>query len=531
MPVKPARTVFRLHTVFGVVLLAMLLLPLSGMHFFRIYENELVRQTESELIAQGVFISAYYKDALAKQGAKAKDYGVPVTLVAPPLDEKYKPYPPKLDLRVDDILPPRVEPVAPVQPADALAVSIGKALTPVLADAKLSMLSSMRVLDYNGTVISGTSEIGQSLVQAEEVAEALKGVYASRLRRRISDEPRPALASISRGTDTRVFVAMPIVVDDRVTGVAYLSRSPRNVLKSLYEERDSVFAVGVLMLLITAGVASLLSYTIGKPLSALTRHAQQLTLGVRGKEDLSAPPIAELVSLMQSFEQMSSTIEARSEYIRSFAMHVAHEFKTPLTAIQGAVELLHDHTHDMKPDQRQRFMENIMQDTDRLKTLVSRLLDLARADVMQAGQETSDPAEIATTLSKRYAGRIAITPPAGGHKAGIAPDILETIFVNLAENSLQHGAKNMQITAEVTGSLLQLDVADDGNGVSEGNAAKLFTPFFTTRREDGGTGLGLAITQSLLRAHGGNIALLSGKGGALVSDKSGATFRVTLKAA
>lgn len=522
MSVAP-RTTFRLHTVFTVILLTMLLLPLTGMHFFRIYENELVRQTENELISQGIFISSFYKDAFSREKKIPKDYGAPVTVTAPVLDEKYKVYPPQLDLRKAEILPPRPEIGPSKEPPDPIAAGIGRKLMPVLQDAKLSTLSSIRVLDYKGVVIAGTSEMGYSLAHTPEVEQGLKGAYVSVLRRRISDEPRPALASISRGTDTRVFIAMPIVVEDRVIALAYLSRSPRNVLKSLYEERESVFAAALLMLLITAGVASLLGYTIGKPLSALTRHAQQLTLGTRTREKLTAPPIAELVSLMQSFEQMSSTIEARSDYIRSFAMHVAHEFKTPLTSIQGAVELLHDHTHDMKPDQRKRFMENIMKDTERLKTLVSRLLDLARADVMQPSHDAADVTLVLKGLQSRYAGRIGLTVPADPHAANAGPDILETVFVNLVENSLQHGAKNITATVTAEDGMLYIDMADDGKGVSEGNAAKLFTPFFTTRRDTGGTGLGLAITRSLLRAHGGSIDLISGK--------RGATFRITLKQA
>ncbi|MEZ0260374.1 MAG: sensor histidine kinase [Alphaproteobacteria bacterium] len=522
MPVSQPRTVFRLRTVFGAILLTMLLLPLTGMHFFRIYENELVRQTESELIAQAVFISAFYKDALAAQGPKAEKFGVLATMLEVPLDERYRPYPPQLDLRKAEILPPRPDSALPLKPADPIAAAIGQKLNPMLAEAKLSMLSSIRVLDYQGVVVSGSSEIGGSLADVEEVAQALQGHYVSVLRKRIPEAERPALASISRGTDTRVFIAMPIVVDDYVTGLVYISRSPRNVLKSLYEERQSVFAVAVLMLLITTGVATLLAYTIGKPLGALTRHAQQLTLGTRASDRLTAPPIAELVSLAESFEQMSSTIEARSEYIRSFAMHVAHEFKTPLTAIQGAVELLHDHPHDMKPDQRKRFLENIMKDTDRLKTLVSRLLDLARADVMQAGQEDSSVTQILNALKDRYAGQLEISVPDNAPTAAIASDILETVFVNLAENSLQHGGKNLAVMVTAEGDSLQLDVRDDGSGVSEGNAGRLFTPFFTTRRDSGGTGLGLAITRSLLKAHGGDIAYIPGR--------PGAHFRVTLRA-
>jgi signal transduction histidine kinase len=513
----------RLHTVFAVIFLVVLLLPLSGMYFFRLYEGELVRQTESELIAQGVFISTAYKDAFRRIHPAPRLYGKPVTALELPADERYRPYPPQLDMRNADIYPPRPDPISPPAPPDPVAVDIGKQLSPMLQEAKISTLSSMRVLDMNGTVVAGTSEVGLSLANVEEVSTVLTGRYVSLVRQRISDEPRPALASISRGTEIRVFVAMPIVEKGRVIGAVYLSRSPRNILKALYEERQSVVSAGFFVLIVAAAIAALLSYMIGRPLGALNRHAQQLMRGDWTPRKLPSAPIQEIASLIESFEKMSSTIEARSDYIRSFAMHLAHEFKTPLTAIQGAVELMRDHPNDMTEEQRLRFMENITKDTDRMKKLVSRLLELARADMLQASAETTDVANVARELQRKYAPRAAITFTEGKFMVNIGAEILETIFANLIENSLQHGAHNIRLNVAATGSVAQIDVTDDGEGISEGNVAKVFTPFFTTKRESGGTGLGLVITKSLLKAHGGDIEHMA--------SRTGAHFRITLKAA
>ncbi len=514
------RFTIRLHTVFAVILLIVLMLPLSGVYFFRLFENELVRQTEAELIAQGVFMSALYKDALNGENIPV-NYGRTVMEKAPVLDERFKPYPPTIDLRTAHILPPRPDARPPAHKPDPAAATAGRRLESVLQEAKFSTLASMRMLDFDGTVVAGAGEMTLSLAHTEEVAQAMKGVYASTLRQRISDEPRPALASISRGTDTRVFIAMPVVDNDRVLGIAYLSRSPRNVLKTLYDERESVFLAAVVALLMTAGIAWVLATLIGKPLRMLTRHAQAVSKGEAQRDELPAPPIRELAALTESFAHMSATIEARSEYIRSFAMHVAHEFKTPLTAIQGAVELLNDHANDMEPEQRRRFMENITQDTGRLKILVSRLLELARADVLQAGDEFTDMSPLLVSIEKRYAPCVAVTHPDGPWLAAIGPDILETVFVNLIENSLQHGATKVYIAAESWEHKMDVTVRDNGQGISAGNAAKLFTPFFTTRREQGGTGLGLVITRSLLKAYGGDIAL--------VGREAGTTFKISLK--
>ncbi|MEZ0226717.1 MAG: sensor histidine kinase [Alphaproteobacteria bacterium] len=524
MSVRKTPFAVRLHTVFGSIFFVVLLLPLSGMYFFRIYEGELVRQTESELIAEGVFISAMYKDEFRKTTLLPPgDYGNPVTALELPADERYRPFPPQMNLNNAAIYPPRPDPISPPFTPDPVAQEIGKKISPILLEAKTSMLSSMRVVDPKGTVVAGTSEEGLSLANIEEISTVLTGRYISLIRQRISDEPRPALASLSRGTEIRLFVALPIVENERVIGAVYLSRSPRNVLKALYEERDSVFAAGLFVVAAAAAIAALLAYMIGRPLTALTRHAQQLSTGDWKPLPVSSTPIEEIASLNDSFGRMSSTIQARSEYIRSFAMHLAHEFKTPLTAIQGAIELMHDHANDMTPEQRERFMENITKDTGRMKALVSRLLELARADMLQPGSETADVGNVARELQRKYAGGAIISFTDGNFAANIGSDILDTVLTNLVENSLQHGARNIIIGIAKKSDMLELHVIDDGEGITEGNAPKVFTPFFTTKREKGGTGLGLVITRSLLKAHGGDIEYMP--------SKSGAQFRVTLKAA
>ncbi len=90
-------------------------------------------------------------------------------------------------------------------------------------------LAGFRITDRDGTVIAGRNEIGRSLAGLPEVAAALEGRFTSVLRRRVSDEPPPALTSISRGTRVRLFAAMPILVGERVAGVVYASRTPSNV--------------------------------------------------------------------------------------------------------------------------------------------------------------------------------------------------------------------------------------------------------------------------------------------------------------
>jgi signal transduction histidine kinase len=112
---------------------------------------------------------------------------------------------------------------------------------------------------------------------------------------------------------------------------------------------------------------------------------------------------------------------------------------------------------------------------------------------------------------------------AGNLAAKIATEVLETVLTNLFDNSRQNGANRVDLTARAAEGKIEFIIADNGNGISAANAPNVFTPFFTTHRDDGGTGLGLGIVQSLLKAYGGDIALRSGE--------NGATFCLTLTAA
>lgn len=505
---------FRLSTVFTAILLIILLIQISGGYFFRVYENELVRQTEGELLSQAALVSAFYAEALRQGGELPSGYGNPVSAVRTDKDEKYDPLLPSLDLWSEDILPRRPDATVPAHPPQAFERVAGEKLNPALEKAKLRLLSGVRVLNPQGVVVAGTGDIGLSFGELPEVSAALRGEYKSMLRARVSKNPRPPVTSISRGTDTRVFVAVPVIDAGRVVGAVYISRSPRNILKALYDEKEKVFLGGAFVLGATALVALLLSYAIGRPLRVLSRRALALAAGDKSDANIPMPPIQELAVLSRSFEEMSAKIEQRSDYIRSFAMLLAHEIKTPLTAMQGAVELMQDHRADMTPEQRQRFIGNMAKDIERLKKLINRLLELARADMMRAGSERTSAVSVMGSLAERYAGRLQIDGEVPQVSLHIGADVVEAAIANLVDNSLQHGASCVTLRCATTGTDLDIIIADDGPGISEGNIQNIFTPFFTTRRESGGTGLGLVIARALLTAHGGSIEYVPAARGA-----------------
>ena len=231
----------------------------------------------------------------------------------------------------------------------------------------------------------------------------------------------------------------------------------------------------------------------------------------------------EIQDLYRDFAAMSAAIELRSRYLRDVAHAVSHEFKTPLAGIRGAIELLQDHADAMSPEERRRFLANADADASRLTLLVSRLLDLARADMMTAGPAgEADVVAVARTLADARCTRtMAILVDAEQRPVlvGASETTLEAVLTTLIENSAQAGATEVVVTVS-GGEQVTVTVIDDGGGIAVVDRQRVFEPFFTSRRANGGTGLGLPIARSLLAASGGDLQL--------VEVTAGAAFKLSL---
>jgi two-component system sensor histidine kinase CreC len=497
------------------VILSVLVLPLIGLIFFRLYENQLVRQTESELIAQGALMAAVYQSAIAQAPDDAFPIGVdrPLHDPAVEIDERYAPILPKLDLASSRILGPRPNAQIAVSPPSAEALRIGAELTPLIEQTQRTTLTGFRLLDADGRVVGGRGDIGQSFAHMEEVRDALQGRFSAVMRMRDDDSPPPPLYSISRGAKIRVFVAFPVFVNDQLRGVVYVSRTPDNILRNLYRERDKVAAAAIAALLAALAIGAVFVRTIARPMRELAQRAEAITKGqTEAIGPLSRHGTRELASLTQSFMSMARRLSDRSTYLSTFASHVSHELKTPLTAIKGAAELMRDADTSMTQEERERFLSNVLADVSRISALLDRLREMARAENPQIGGAVR-LGDLAAVLRERFAALdIAVD---GEHQTlSLSLENAQIVFGHLLDNSTRHGAKRVQISAQTQGDTLLIRVTDDGVGVSPGNREQIFDPFFTTRRAEGGTGMGLGIVRALLRAHGGDIELAETDGGA-----------------
>lgn len=497
----------RLRTILFLTLLVVAALPGIGAVFLRVYENTLVQQTEAELMAQGAVLAGAYRAAW------------PEAFTDPPR-RPLRPERPTIDLGSMDVLREQPAP-RPAPRPDPRAAVVASRLRPVVQDAALGTLASIRLLDASGTVVLGRDDVRRSYAHVPEVAAAMGGGTKTVLRRRGDYRPRYALEWLSRASAVRVHYVRPVRAGGRIVGVLMLSRSPRGLFLGIYQDRGKI-ALGVGLIFLTLlFLAGLLSRGIARPIEALSEATEGVARGSVAVPDPPATAAIEIRTLYLNFAAMAERIERRSRYLKDFAAAVSHELKTPIAGIKGALELIGEHP-TMTDDERKRFLANASADADRLSHLLSRLLDLARADMAMPSDDVSTDlaGPVLRVADAHRRDGFEVEARLEGLAAAAPAEVIEAVVETLVENSRQAGATRATIEAAETGRNVRLTLRDDGPGVAPADHERIFDPFHTSRRSEGGSGLGLSIARSLLASCGGTIAS--------IPVERGACFEITL---
>lgn len=533
----------RHRTILLGVNLLILIVPVLGIMTLRIYETELIRHTEAEVIAQAAFIKAQAERefgllmSAGEAAALPEGFGQQKAINWPRnIDDRLRPIEPVLSTSSHPILEPEPAPLPPETATHPLMEELGARLEPVFLEAQKITMSGINLVDWQGNTLASTSESqhGHSLLNREEIQGAIDGEVMRVLRRRAAIPEGTSLQSLSRETSVRVFISLPISFEGQIIGAVTVWRTPQSLPKTIYENRTIFAVLLAFMLLIGLAMAWLTSFYLARPIQRLI--AQTELVGRQPGHSpgpIDNPGTLEVQQLSEAIAEMAQTLEERAEYIRAFARNVSHEFKTPLTSIRGTVELLQDHFEEMAPEERDEFLALLEAETHRLTLLVRGLLELARADVTSQGEGARvELRAVLEELSAHYEAAEFEVSLAGfadvnsseSLAVAIKEQDLRSIFHNLINNAGQHGASQVMITLEeAEPEEFVLSVQDDGPGISPGNAPRIFDDFFTTTREQGGTGLGLSITKALLNAYKGSIRL--------VESTEGARFEVRLRRA
>jgi len=227
-------------------------------------------------------------------------------------------------------------------------------------------------------------------------------------------------------------------------------------------------------------------------------------------------------------EQRSEEIELlkRNEaYRKEFLQNLAHEFETPIFAIQGYVDTLLNGALDNKEVNR-KFLENAARNVDRMVTLVE---DLDEISKLESGEQPLYKENfVIQELIKEVFDALSIKTAARNIrcsiKKGCEPPItvfadkekIRQVINNLIENAIKYGKNNGTIVASVyktDGKHVLIEISDDGIGISEEHLPRIFERFYRTdrgrSRNIGGTGLGLAICKHIIEAHAQTIHVRS----------------------
>jgi signal transduction histidine kinase len=412
--------------------------------------------------------------------------------------------------RVDNLYLQTENVAPPLLPADDLDLTY-------LTDASLKLGAALdtrvRLLDAVGVVLvdSAGTDQGTDLSSDPLVAQALQGRYAHQ----------------SEGQG-EMHVAVPVTVERRLAGVVYLSQPLRDVLAVLSDLRLRWVLSMAIALPLAALASLLLSRAIARPVQQLTAAAGAVA---RGQLDRQVPVRSqdELGRLSAAFNDMTARLHAARQTEVDLIANVSHELRTPLTSLKGLVETLRDGAVD-DARVRDRFLETIEGETDRLIGLVNDLLLLSRvdSDALSVRCGPVDLAELAASVVDQFAFQadaqrldLHVDAAPALPLAWADPDRTTQVLLNLLDNAVKYSPPGGTIVVEIGSpdrerSCLRIAVRDEGPGIPADLLPRLGERFFRVdkarARPQGGVGLGLAIARALVEAQGGRLWLESREG-------------------
>ena len=246
----------------------------------------------------------------------------------------------------------------------------------------------------------------------------------------------------------------------------------------------------------------------------------------------TASPLAGQAGILLFLEDLS-LVEEASKMRRDFVANVSHELRSPLTALLGFIETVRGPARDDQAA-RERFLEIMEREAERMNRLVQDLLSLSRVEAEERRPPTGqvDVAELVTsaveTLEPQAREREVAIGASGANNPLYVhgnPDQLLQVLTNLIENAVKYGGGIVraeislnECDPELQGPAVRISVHDNGDGIDPVHIPRLTERFYridTHRsREIGGTGLGLAIVKHILNRHQGRLRIRSeaGKG-------------------
>jgi len=387
-----------------------------------------------------------------------------------------------------------------------------------LCDYDRRMNIHIRILNLQGDVLLDSRDRTETnLIHMKEVRQSLSGGYAM----------RNALTPDRQFMN--YYLAWPVKSEDlkQMIAVVHLVQDTNPVILAIQRMiRRQQIATWIALLAATL-IAVLLANGITRSLSRLTQSAlafahkdTRFKCRIKSKDEIG--------QLYDALQLMASEINDRNSYNREFVDALQHEYIGALAGIKGAVDNLNDGAKD-DPEYRDRFIETISLQTQRMLNLIKQLNALSQLGVesLRDRKKKVDLSKMAESAvqyiedacRKSHAG-IEITSDPAVVEFSVVPELMTLVVVNLVNNAMRHAPVDGLIRIEIRqdSQTTTLTVGDNGDGISEGDLPHIFERFFTTVPKNkvdsrgAGLGLGLAIVKQIVEAHEGTISCISQKG-------------------
>ncbi len=380
---------------------------------------------------------------------------------------------------------------------------------------KTEIQTHIYVADENGIVLfdsDGGKREGQDYSEYNDVFLAHQGKYGVRASR----------TNIDDSQTTVFFIAAPIRDETgKLAGTITVSRPETAMAPFREEARLLLVKRGAIAALIAGILCAAWLYWLLNPIAKLTNHARNIAAGTSAY--LPETGRAELRKLSHALEDMRSELEGK-HYVENYVQALTHELKSPLAAIRGAAELVHD-DRNMPEEKQQRFLSNILSETKRSEDMVRRLVQLSALESQQklASTETiSLPELISAEVDDLKA---ALEARSLKIRNGQFDDLqiegdplmLRLAFRNGMHNAIdfspQGGSISVRCYQEEDRAVISIQ--DEGPGIPDYAIDKVFERFYSLKSEATGrkgSGIGLCFVRETMELHGGKAEIVCESG-------------------
>jgi two-component system, OmpR family, sensor histidine kinase MprB len=308
----------------------------------------------------------------------------------------------------------------------------------------------------------------------------------------------------------------------RVFTFAYGPDAAVQVARPLTEVDESLRRIGLVLLLIAAGgivIAAGLGLVVARaalsPVRRLTETVERVSETQDLSERIEVSGNDELSRLATSFNGMLGALEESTRAQRQLVADASHELRTPLTSVRTNIEVLAG-DRLLPPAERTRLLSDVVEQLGEMTTLISELIELARAEQMAAEPEDVRLdllVEDAVERARRNRPEVVYTVDLEPATVSGVPATIERAVGNLLDNAAKWSPTGGQVEVVLRDG--QLTVRDHGPGIADEDLPYVFDRFYRARGARGmpGSGLGLAIVRQVAESHGGDVVAERAEGG------------------